>query len=110
MPKPDGICNPVRNVLCHIGCRDFAQNVSGGVTNPAALRYWTEVFERHVNLQCAVAGCEVGLIFHIWPSLLLIQVQLGRGSSILNVAEHRAECRYDQCEKGNDGAIELHWY
>ena len=35
-PKPDGICNPVRNVLCQIGCRDFAQNVSGGITNPAA--------------------------------------------------------------------------
>ena len=36
--KPDGICNPVRNVLCHIGCRDYSQNVSGGVANPAALR------------------------------------------------------------------------
>ena len=35
MPKPDGICNPVRNVLCHIGCRNFAHNVSGGVANPA---------------------------------------------------------------------------
>ena len=38
IPKPDGICNPVRNVLCHIGCSDSAQNVSDGVTNPVALR------------------------------------------------------------------------
>ena len=28
---PDGICNPVRNILCHVGCCDFAQNISGGV-------------------------------------------------------------------------------
>ena len=36
--RSDGICNPVRNVLCGIGCLDFAQNGSGGVSNPAALR------------------------------------------------------------------------
>ena len=35
---PDGICNPVRNVLYLPVCRGFAQNLSGGVTNPAALR------------------------------------------------------------------------
>ena len=35
---PDGICNPVRNVLWHIECSHFAQNVSDGVTNPVALR------------------------------------------------------------------------
>ena len=40
-PKPDGICNPVHNVLCHIGCRNFAHNVSDGVTNPVALRNGT---------------------------------------------------------------------
>ena len=37
--QPDGIFYPIRNVLCHIGCRDLAQNVSSGVTNPAALGF-----------------------------------------------------------------------
>jgi hypothetical protein len=46
--KPVGICNPVRNVLCHIGCHDFAQNVSGGVTNPAA----PISIPRHASLSC----------------------------------------------------------
>jgi hypothetical protein len=34
---PNGICNPVRNDLCHVVHRGFAQNLSGGVANPAAL-------------------------------------------------------------------------
>jgi hypothetical protein len=46
MPKPVRICNPVRNFLCHVGCRDFAQSVSGGVANPAALRSLTPPFSR----------------------------------------------------------------
>ena len=29
--------------MCHIGCCDFAQNLSGGVANPASLR-WTHRF------------------------------------------------------------------
>ena len=36
-PEPDGICNPVRNVLCFPLRQQLAQNVSSGVTNPAAL-------------------------------------------------------------------------
>ena len=34
--KPDGLCNPVRNVLCLGGVLGHAQNVSDGVTNPVA--------------------------------------------------------------------------
>ena len=36
--KSEGICNPARNVLFHVECHDFAQNVSGRVANPAVLR------------------------------------------------------------------------
>ena len=36
--KLDGVCHPVRNVLCRAGCRGLAQNVSDGVANPVALR------------------------------------------------------------------------
>ena len=42
---PDGICHSVRRVLCQVGRGCHAQNVRGGIANPAPLRIlsWPKV-------------------------------------------------------------------
>ncbi len=52
--KPDGIFHPVRNVLCFPRHQQRPQNVSSGVTNPAALRGWAG---RQGRVFSAVALC-----------------------------------------------------
>jgi len=60
---PDGICNPVRNVLYLPGSRGFAQNLSGGVTNPAALRAKTHGPDR---LEVPVGKINPRLLAKAW--------------------------------------------
>jgi len=70
---PDGICNPVFNVKCHIRCRDFTQNVSGGVAIQVELRFVapiiTDSATPHPSYAASLPGREAHKLHSLEPLL-----------------------------------------